>query len=294
VEFPLSGVQVTGADFQLESGKLIFRGQHPRHFNVRASLNLARLLLQNSDLDPAVITINNLAFAIGLNGEAVNTVQMFNKLYADSRFNFKWLATQVTQNNLNIHPGDAVSLLLYTPSSIYINVPPNIGVNIPNKTPPAGSVYEITASASLVFQAQPNAFAASRTSFVLPHEAKTFDSQITAVASFAEPQPAKNLRERKPERKPAAQRQVAPPSWVRPQEIRSAMPMTPCARPQEAKIAKRERTGLAAMAASLVEAHNDAPSRVVAGLVLVIAGVLFLFLLFVILLLLGLLLRRQL
>jgi len=155
-EFPLgaSAVQVFDDDtkFRLENGKLIYRGDKKQRFKIRASLVIDKLLLQNSDLDPAVIVLQNVGFAVGVNGVAYNTVETFDNMYSDSRYNFKWLATRSAANVVKLKKGDEVSLLVYTNNIRYLNVPPLFGSVIPTHVPPVGSVSILTAAASLVIE----------------------------------------------------------------------------------------------------------------------------------------------
>jgi hypothetical protein len=156
-EFPLIGSSVNFFDedteFRMENGKLIYRGkENKKRFKIRASLVVDKLLLQNSDLDPAVIVLQNVGFAIGVNGVAYNTVETFDNMYSDSRYNFKWLATRSTANVVRLKKGDEVSLLVYTNNVRYLNVPPLFGSPIPQHSPPEGSLSVLTAAASIVIE----------------------------------------------------------------------------------------------------------------------------------------------
>lgn len=156
-EFPLGGSNVTTFDedttFSIEGGKLIYKGkENKKRFKIRASLVIDKLLLQNSDLDPAVIVLQNVGFAIGVNGVAYNTVETFDNMYSDSRYNFKWLATRSTANVVRLKKGDEVSLLVYTNNLRYLNVPPLFGSPIPVHVPPEGSHSILTAAASIVIE----------------------------------------------------------------------------------------------------------------------------------------------
>jgi hypothetical protein len=156
IEFPLVGssVQIFDEDteFRMENGKLIYRGDNKKRFKIRASLVVDKFLLQNSNLDPAVITLQNVGFAVGVNGVAYNTVESFDNMYTDSRYNFKWLATRSATNVVRLKKGDEVSLLVYTNNVKYLNVPPNFGASIPSFSPPEGSMSVLTAAASIVIE----------------------------------------------------------------------------------------------------------------------------------------------
>lgn len=159
VEFPLDGCELKYSDdFKLQDGKLVYTGEHSKRFKVRSALNFARFLLLNSNLDPAVITLQHAGFAVGVNGKAYNDIRTFTNIYTDSRYgatsasDMQWLSNQSATNDIHLHCGDYISVLLYTRDVRYLNVPPAIGTVIPNLTPPVGSVMQVTASASIVIE----------------------------------------------------------------------------------------------------------------------------------------------
>jgi hypothetical protein len=156
IEFPLIGSTVQSYDdsteFTMENGKLIYRGHGKKRFKVRVSLTIDKLLLQNSDLDPAITVLQDVGLAVGVNGVAYNTVETFDNMYSDSRYAFKWLATRTAANVVRVKPGDEISVLVYTNNIRYLNVPPHVGTTIPNKVPPDGSKVIFTAAASLVIE----------------------------------------------------------------------------------------------------------------------------------------------
>lgn len=154
VEFPLDGCEVKYSDdFKLECGKLVYRGEHDKRFKIRFALNFARFLLLNSNLDPAITTLQHVGFAVGLNGQHYNGIRTFNNMYGDSRYgSLKWLSNQSATNDIHLRCGDRISVLLYTRDVRYLNQPPSIGTVIPNLTPPVGSVMQVTAAASIVIE----------------------------------------------------------------------------------------------------------------------------------------------
>lgn len=150
--FPLGATIALSEEFQLVHGKLRYTGDRENTFRIRGALNIGRFLLENSDLDPAVASLQRFGMAIGVNGQAVNGVETPNLVYTDNRFGFKWMATQFATTVVKLARGDEVALLVYTNDNCYMNVPPAAGNDILIKLPTPGSVLLLTAAASLVIE----------------------------------------------------------------------------------------------------------------------------------------------
>jgi len=156
-EFPIEGSVVqynTRGDYHFiaQDSQLIYTGNGPRWFKVRANIIIAQILLNNSNEDPAFVVDQNLGFAVGVNGVQVNAVQENNRTYSDIEVLHKWLATQSAENFLLLHPGDRVSFLLWTNSIGYLNTPTNPLVVLPVHTPPAGSTVTLTGKLTVVLE----------------------------------------------------------------------------------------------------------------------------------------------
>jgi hypothetical protein len=152
VELPLNGDVKYSEDFQMEEGKLIYKGKHHKTFRVRASLNVNKFLLINSNSDPVVTSLQNMSFALGVNGEKDNSVETDTLMYSDTRYDFKWLANQSVTNVVALHEGEYLSLLVKAGNVTYLNTPPMIGVNIPNLRSPEGSVILLSGMVSVVIE----------------------------------------------------------------------------------------------------------------------------------------------
>jgi hypothetical protein len=155
--FPLDATTALSGEFQLVNGKLRYTGGRENTFKIRGALNIGNCLLENSDLDPAVASLQKFGMAIGVNGRAVNGVETPNIVYTDNRFGLKWIASQFATNVVKLTPGDEVSLLVYTNNNRYMNVPPEAGRDILIKLPTPGSVLLLTAAASLLIEKMSNA-----------------------------------------------------------------------------------------------------------------------------------------
>jgi hypothetical protein len=154
--FPLDATTALSDEFQLVNGKLRYTGDIEKTFKIRGALNIGNCLLENSDLDPAVASLQHFGMAIGVNGRAVDGVETPNIVYTDNRFALKWMASQFATNVVKLTPGDEVSLLVYTNNNRYMNVRPQAGTDILIKLPAPGSVLLLTAAASLVIEQMSN------------------------------------------------------------------------------------------------------------------------------------------
>src|SRR5262249_35333643 len=62
--FPLGATTALSEEFRLVNGKLLYTGDRESTFKIRGALNIGRFLLENSDLDPAVASLQRFGMAI--------------------------------------------------------------------------------------------------------------------------------------------------------------------------------------------------------------------------------------
>ncbi len=154
VEFPVGDIVKFSKDFKKIGPSLVYVGNNKQKFIIHGALNISRLIMNVPEAKTApVITLQGFGFAIGVNGVKQNEVSTTTNMYADLRYNLKWLAEETAENIVELKKGDIVSFLVWSNNAKYMDQVPNPSIVIPNITPGPNATSDLTGHLSFVISA---------------------------------------------------------------------------------------------------------------------------------------------